>query len=71
MPDKQAWIKEGLKRSDTHILVVCDTFDGDYYPVYCVDLADRNKKFNDYNGNGMQRIMEVIDLSKERKRRKL
>jgi len=70
MDDRDAWIKEGLKNSATHILIVSDTFSHENYPVFCTGLAERNEKFNKYNGQNMQSIMEVIDLSKERKRKK-
>lgn len=46
-------------RKITHMLVVCDTFDYDDYPVYVSDKESAREVFHDYNSRSMQRVMEV------------
>ncbi len=44
------------------LIVVCDTFDWEDYPVSCTreDFEETHAK---YAGKNMQRVMEVYDLS--------
>jgi len=58
------WFKEGLKKKATHMLVVCDTFEYEDYPVYVSATEDVRKIFANFNGVNMQRVMEVYNLSK-------
>jgi hypothetical protein len=46
------------------MIVVCDTFDHDDYPVYTNAGDEFWKKHDAVNGQNMQRIMEVYDLNK-------
>lgn len=59
------WLKEGLKRNDkvTHMIVVCDTFDHEDYPVYVTEDQDVKCVYDNYHGKEMQRVMEVYDYS--------
>lgn len=63
--DVQRWIKDGKEMGATHIISVCDTFDWDDYPVYVMPGSDLEEMKKHYDGTNMQRINEVIDLSKE------
>lgn len=56
------WLEEGKAEGNTHVIVVCDTYDWDDYPVYCGSLAVTNEKIAYYSTASMQRIMEVYDL---------
>ena len=47
----------------THMLVVCDTFDWEDYPVYVTKDEDVRKKYDEYNGPNMQKVMEVYSYS--------
>jgi hypothetical protein len=58
------WFKEGKKEGATHMIVVCDTFDYDDYPVYVQKDEDARTKASEYSGKNMQRVMEVYNLSK-------
>lgn len=50
--------------SDTsHMMVVCDTFDHDDYPVYVKQGTDVRKTYDQYNGPNMQKVMEVYSAS--------
>lgn len=67
------WFREGLGQGATHLIVVCDTFDYEDYPVYVmpgessVDVAREHGK-DDHNGvptlpnADMEKVMEVYAL---------
>ena len=63
------WLEEGKKENATHMIVVCDTFDYEDYPVYVKKEEDVNEIAKEYNMVNMQRIMEVysyaLDLEKQ------
>lgn len=46
----------------THMLVVCDTFDHDDYPVTVFKDEDARKVVDMYNAKSMQRVMECYHL---------
>jgi hypothetical protein len=62
------WFDAAKKIGSTHMIVVCDTFDHGDYPlgVYSPIVGDVQclKEYNAHNGQNMQRVMEVYDLSK-------
>jgi hypothetical protein len=58
----RVWFRRGVDMGVTHMLVVCDTFDYEDYPVYVKageSLSDAEKK---YDGSNMQRIMEIYRM---------
>ena len=56
------WLQEAKKLKAKWLIVVCDTFDYDDYPVF---LNDRTEMLRRVQKPGeMQRIMEVYDLSR-------
>lgn len=57
------WWEEGKAINAAFMIVVCDTFDHDDYPVF-TDKDDFWKKYDQHDGKNMQRIMEVYDFSK-------
>lgn len=57
-----AWFDQGIEQGATHMLVVCDTFDWDDYPVYAKGLKDAHERVKAAHG-GMNKLMEVYDLS--------
>ena len=65
-PASQKRIREWLERFDkkqfSHMIVVCDTWDHDDYPVGVKKTEDITQKVK-YYGTNMQRVMEVYDLS--------
>jgi hypothetical protein len=67
--DIRQWLHEGKKQGATHVLVVCDQFDWEDYPVYVKPGEDVRKKVAEYQGQNMQKIMECysmkIDLDKQ------
>jgi hypothetical protein len=63
--DIRRWIKSGQEQGATHLIVVCDTFDWEDYPVYVMPTDDVQKKYASYNGPNMQKVMEVYNLKKD------
>ena len=55
------WLQKATEE-DTHMLVVCDTFDYCDYPVFVNKNEDINNKIKKYSEN-MQRVIEVYNLS--------
>jgi hypothetical protein len=62
--DRERWIKQARKERATRILVVCDTFDYEQYPVYCRDEKEMGEKRGEYDGKNMQRVEDVIVVPK-------
>ena len=58
----QAWFEEGKSKGATHMIVVCDTFDHEDYPVFVKPGEDVRERQKAYDGREMQRIMEVYKL---------
>ena len=62
--DLERWFKAGLKEKATHLIVVCDTYDHEDYPVYVKPHETVQSKLEHYNGPNMQKVMEVYNLKK-------
>lgn len=62
----RSWLEEGRSRGATHVLVVCDTFDYEDYPVYVQTGEDAKEIAQERYGwpgsKDMQRVMECYDL---------
>ncbi len=61
--DIQGWFERGVAKGASHMIVVCDTFDHDDYPVFVEPDEDVRGKIDEYSGKNMQRVMEVYRLS--------
>lgn len=54
------WLRDLYADDDlTHMIVVCDTFDYEDYPVYVKKDQDVRDVAKEYEGKNMQKIMEV------------
>lgn len=63
--DISNWFDRGLDLGADFMIIVCDTFDYEDYPVFCT--SDVFKETHDkHNGQDMQKIMEVYDLSMDK-----
>jgi len=66
--DISGWFDRGVEKGATHMLVVCDTFDWDDYPVYVTPEQDVQKSYDAYNGKNMQKVMEVYNLKTDKQK---
>ena len=57
------WFQEGKKNGATHMIVVCDTFDYDDFPVYVLPGTNARKAADEERAKSMQNVIEVYDLS--------
>lgn len=68
--DLSAWFDEGVEQGASHMIVVCDTFDHEDYPVFIMPGADARSYAAEQFGwpdiKNMQRVMEVYDLRKNK-----
>ena len=60
LQDIRGWFQKAEAQGYTHMLVVCDTFDHEDYPVYCNSEAEARKR--DDKPGDMQRVMEVYKV---------
>ncbi len=56
------WLERGKEEGATHVIVVCDTFDYEDYPVMVSPGEDVREKETEYSDN-MQKVMEVYNLN--------
>jgi hypothetical protein len=56
------WFDRGKKSGATHMLVVCDTFDWEDFPVYVMPSEDAQKKYDSFHGQNMTKVMEVYAM---------
>jgi hypothetical protein len=59
-----SWFDAGVTKKSAFMIVVCDTFDHDDYPVYVESASDCLTKIK--TPGEMQRVMEVYDLTKDK-----
>lgn len=59
--DISDWFDDGKEQNADFMIVVCDTFDWEDYPVYCTN-NNFEQKYKNCSRN-MQKVMEVYDLS--------
>lgn len=60
--DIRTWLQEGIAGGFTHVLIVCDTFDHEDFPVFVDIDQDVYKLAAEFNGPNMTRLMEVYNL---------
>jgi hypothetical protein len=60
------WFDQGVAEKATHMVVVCDTFDWDDYPVFVKPTEDVREVAAKYNGQNMQKVMEVYSLRQDK-----
>ena len=57
------WIESAKEENAKYMIVACDGFDHDDYPIFCDSVDQCREKHAEHNGKNMQTIMEVYDLS--------
>ena len=60
LSDIKGWFKKAEAQGSSHMIVLCDTFDYEDYPVYCACEADARKRVK--TPGDMQRVMEVYKV---------
>lgn len=60
--DIERWFINPYKDTPTHMLVVCDTFDWEDYPVYVTNDQNVSEVIASHSRD-MQRVMEVYNYS--------
>ena len=61
--DIKEWFKRGKEKGAIYLLVICDTFDWQDYPVFCDTIEEAQKARTKYlSGENMQKLMEIYDL---------
>lgn len=60
------WFDAGVEEGATHMIVVCDTFDFEDYPVYVT--AEQNVQEMIEKRGEMQSIMEVYNLKMDKEK---
>lgn len=55
-------LNEAKKNGSTHVIIACDTFNNDNYPVFVSPTEKVQEKIDDINKAKMQRIDEVYNL---------
>lgn len=61
----RGWLLAGKSKNATHMIVVCDTYDHEDYPVYVLPGQDVRKEYDSLHWKNMQKVMEVYNLSKD------
>ncbi len=56
------WIQRAREDGATHMIVVCDTFDYDDYPVNVMPDEDVHERVEYFRNASMQKVMEVYWL---------
>lgn len=57
------WFDRGVDEGQAYMLVVCDTYDHEDYPVYAKDATQCLRELAGCTQANMQRVMEVYDLN--------
>lgn len=66
--DIERWFDDGVNNNKDFMIVVCDTFDHEDYPVYVSgDREACQSRYEYYRKEPMQRVMEVYDLKCDRR----
>lgn len=59
------WFDVGKSLGKDFMIIACDTFEYEDYPIYCTKDEVR-PKYNSHNGQNMQTVMEVYDLNMDK-----
>ena len=67
--DIESWFDEGVKQNKMYMLVLCDTYDYEDYPVFTTSTEAAEARIK--NPGEMQRVMEVYFLDMQTKQEQL
>ncbi len=57
------WFEHPWIQGPTHMIVVCDTYDWEDYPVYVKPTESPREVLNSYINDSMSKVMEVYSYS--------
>jgi hypothetical protein len=57
------WDRGAADPNYTHMIVVCDTYDWEDYPVYVSKYENVREVHEKHNGKNMQKVMEVYNYA--------
>lgn len=60
------WFDRGLFLNSTHMIIVCDEYDYDNYPVYVSLDESAYEVAEAYDKKSMQRVVEVYNLAMDK-----
>lgn len=60
--DIREWLERGYSAGARYMLVVCDDFEHEDYPVFILPTENISIRAQEYHNVNMQRIMECYDL---------
>lgn len=64
--DIREWLERGKREGATHLIVACDTFDRQDFPVFVKPGEDVRVRAGEYeSGTRMLRLMEVYSLAQD------
>jgi len=58
------WFREGVANGKDYMVIVCDTYDYEDYPLFCSE-STLSQLLHSYREADMQIIMEIYDLRKD------
>lgn len=64
--DISTWFDRGVEDEASHMLIICDTFDYEDYPVYIKENEDVYKIEEKFSNKNMQKVMEVYNLKTDK-----
>jgi len=59
----EAWLKKGNTGENSHMIVMCDTFNWEDYPVYISKKESASDKLEYCRTSSMQKVVEVYSYS--------
>ncbi len=60
--DITRWLDEAAHSGATHLIVVCDDFDHDNYPIFVMPGEDARERYDKVYASNMQHVDEVYDM---------
>lgn len=60
--DVERWTETAREKGATHVIVVCDSFSYEDYPVYIMPGESLKDKRSEYDGKSMQRVVLTITM---------
>lgn len=60
------WFDEGVEQNAAYMIIVCDTFDYEDFPVYVAQDENVRERHSVETAKPMQKVMEVYNLGLDR-----